>query len=496
MPRYTLPPQDPSLPEPAPALLNVALGVLVLAALVLAVFIAGRLLGGKGPRGPVVAAVVYFPGTTQLAAPAPVRWGSREVGEVVRVTPGVPALQLQIWPGRFPEVGEVATLTNGQGLAVPDEDLRLVLAGPDSLVLARAGAEGALRREGAGRWRLVGSPAAWPDSVNRGATAKAAADSIIRTGDLLRWGDAALRWNDYRFHTRVDLELAEARLLGAAEATFPGVAVGVGRLLGPGTGLKLESTLGLTRPRLQLEPGFVAPDSLVRGATVREFLPGAGTDPLGALAGLTGYLSDPAALREPPVNRLQTMVNDANVGLDNFRASLTNIRQVLDRENGQGGVGRLLLGTTAQGNLNRFLARTDSLGGSLNDLLDVLNGAARGDSNQGAVLRLLVSKPTEASLDSTLRNIERLSRELSDSSRTMLARVVGDSTAARVDSLLRSADSMVVQLDSTLRAFENTANEATPTVRTINKATRLISIVGTILKVIIGAVLVDAAISK
>jgi hypothetical protein len=262
----------------------------------------------------------FFSSRVDVVEDQPVTYRRKVVGVVTGITRSFEGLQLTILAHHVPEVPEVVTLRPGEH-AVVREVLTITLKEEARAELTtRAGTITAQRMTDGG-WTLDSSvPAVGIRRNGRPILVKAGEVATVRAGDRLEFVDSKngfeLVWGDVDFHTRVAISIDTSKFAREAkEAGYPPAT-----RLAPGSRVVFLTGLGNPKPRLEIQPSLSADQAAVmhRDAAGKmvdspELVPAETADPLAAVAALTGYLTSPQGLRQPPANRAERLVADLNV---------------------------------------------------------------------------------------------------------------------------------------------------------------------------------------
>jgi hypothetical protein len=471
--------------QPAPDRRNVMVGLVVVlafgTALALWLFVPKLLPGG----GPTVTYSVYFPGQTALDTKSRLVFNRRRMGEIARVLPPQPGLQLTVVPVRAPEVPEAATLLVG-GRATLGNGAEITLESGSRAVIRWQTATIVAERTNPGEWTLTVPGSVPPVTRNGGpiVVAGARGSEPLRPGDWLGFGAGAqairVYWSDVDFVTRVDLNVRAGTLAKAASGDSAGK-------LGPGSAVAVLSGFGHPQPELELRPSLYRGGPAVRvspaprrveGDSIAryELTPIVSVDPLALLAQLTSYLGTPAGMRQPPSNRIERTIADAGL----TAANLAGFSGQLDRAGkgeDPGVVMRLALDARTQQQVSALLGNAGNVTGeaaSLTRTLAVGTGdpAARGrlldqllGSGYGSLLGALGNANgaaananrlssqlvrDSATIDSTLRNVNSITTGLAGN-------------RGRIDTTLLNVQRVsagLVRLDSTVTATGPTLRKA------------------------------------
>jgi hypothetical protein len=498
--RFQLGARPPAEP-PAPAsLANVVGGVLFIAAVVVGTWFVIRLARGGGiDPARSVTYEAYYPEGPSIRVGAAVMLGGRSVGEVLAIDPGLTGVQLGVFAGRVPEVGDVRTLTVERSpVAVPEAGLEIhrevdLLDGVGmALTWTTMGDTSVIRlwADVDGSWMVIGR--AGPDSVIvNGALAPLPVGAFVRPGDRFTLGVAAVEIGALAYLTRVRVAVDTTAFSDAAEALW-GTRVRLPAVVGPGSVLSLGGALGLGTATATLIPSFRPLDHRVLPIDTAELRPSASRDPLQVLSAMADYLTSPSAVTTPPNNRFQRMVADVNATATNLRSVTGAMSTQAQRDSGIGTLGRLLFSANSERQMDAFwqrLAEASGTAGSLvRDLRDAGQGvpgrmgvisnllfrdggasidtalvtiarAAQGDSSARGVLLNLLATPQ---VDRILANVATVSEgasgvvgDLNTRRRTALGVTLGDTSAAvltaQIDSVLRDGRAQLNSVGSSVR---------------------------------------------
>ncbi|HKP74349.1 MAG TPA: hypothetical protein VJT67_02345 [Longimicrobiaceae bacterium] len=406
---------------------------------------------------------VYFPGTANVAAKMPVRLGRDAVGTVTKVHAPVRGLQVSVLPGRTPAVPEVATLWVGHGVRLRN-DATLRLESTDRAVIRWNQATAVAARTGPGEWQLT-APDNKPPALflNGEAILTHVGERVaLVPGDRLAFGQGPravqVYWGDVDFLTRADLSLDADRF------TIDG-----GRPP-PGTGVALLTGFGHPGPELELRPSLDRDSAVVMGQdTTGELAPIASADPLATVQAVVSYLGSPAALRQPPSNRIERAIASADLSLAHL-SEVAGEFSAAARGKQSGILLRLFLNAEQRRNTDQALDRLASI-------LDQVDRSGRGDA-PGVVGRLALTADQQRNLslllasagdvNRSVRNVSSITGRFAGRDSTVVARLAGpraDSLVVhltgltgrlagpRTDSILTHVDSLTSELSNRNRSL-------------------------------------------
>lgn len=428
----------------------VILGVAGIAALVILGF--SRLGRCRGEDIPVVA---FFPTSAAIRTDLEIRYYGDCVGRVTQVRPGIRAVELSVAPvGTDGTVGVGAPVTLplepdlGQGVA-----LRPVAAGADAAPALRLDGDGDDIRV----WRGVGGA----DTV----LAVAPTDSISLDGLVLSIGTTDIYTVVRGFIDESEFRDAAADAGVEAPATDPRLALGPGSSIEPLGGIALLGGEGEPR-HLRLVPSFdpsglarpLFPDPADReneiaAAEVDGRVEGRELRAMGLstlqrdLARTAEFLLSPTGRGRTPSSRVETVAADFQdivAGLDRFVASIDSVRA---RGGGEGVIGRLALSDEALDEIESALS-------SASVMLDSFQAALERGDRRPPIAALALAPGTEDSLRALADRLTRFAADIDSTSGTPFARLFGPPAADRLNSMLVSGDSLLIEGRGFVRAAE------------------------------------------
>ncbi len=356
-PRIVIPPEPVATTPPLPQQtrrrwwVNVTAGVIIIAAIVLALIL-GHAALGSWLNEPTIHVVTYIPGSVDIEPNVDITYNGDIVGKIDSAHVNLPATQLYVSRGEadpatwhvltFPSgmvdtasAGPILIVSSGTTISVTDVSAGGEIESPQALILRITPVPGA----STGRIEYASFKA---EPVLNGR-AKTFAGQAIESGDEIEFHAGnesyALRWTAPGPYTRVYGRLAYKQLL---KQTL--VKTDSSRLINSSTSLSISNTFGLTKTSARFVPTF-DPPLLLHAARfeVRKSSATPGFGPSGNfqyfvemrsggsaslddLQATLAYLTSRTRMNRPPANRLEYMASNIDTTLAGIKGTVNDVR--------------------------------------------------------------------------------------------------------------------------------------------------------------------------